>query len=113
MNPSTKTSVGFSRFSVSCSIGLLPHEKSASQEIMISLKVQAAEFIDYTLLSSLCELAAKETHHDLLETLADKILSRIEKQFHPLNMWIKIEKPQAIQSAACAFVAMERACPTH
>jgi dihydroneopterin aldolase len=110
-------SVGFSGLRIHCSVGILPHEQSKLQEIVISLKIRLPELpafeeisttIDYSVLAEICERLALSCHHGLLETLAAKMLDVICDRFSCGYGWIRIEKPAAIERDACAFVEYEK-----
>lgn len=116
MMHSTRTmmSVGFSELTIRCSIGILPHERLESQEVVLSLKVFLSEMqksdemhVDYAILAALCKTIACSKHRDLLETLSLDLMNAIAAQFSCARIWIRIEKPSAIPHARCAFVEYE------
>jgi dihydroneopterin aldolase len=110
--------VGFEKLKVVCSIGIFPHERVLSQEILISLKVSfrpavlfsdaISSTIDYSLLAELCEQMALSRHRCLLETLACEIVEAVIQRFSCSYVWIRIEKPSAIAAANYAFVEYEK-----
>ena len=113
-----RISVGFEKLKVVCSIGILPHERACSQEILISLKVcfcpigllpdEISSTIDYSHLAELCKQMALSKHRELLETLACEIVEAVIQRFCCAHVWIRLEKPAAIASAECSFVEYEK-----
>jgi dihydroneopterin aldolase len=103
---------------VSASIGMLDHERQARQPLHIhaefetdaSCPVDDADIgtvLDYRLLREALIHEACDTHIDLLETLVDRSLARILKDFPTvLRARIRICKPQAFDD--CAAVCIEQ-----
>jgi len=111
--------IGISKLKCLCIIGVHSEERQVPQEILISLKVKPLksliavsdrldETLDYVLFESECRRIAVEGQFQLIETLAAAILDAFFTQFELQWAWIRIEKPQAIPSASCCFVEVER-----
>jgi dihydroneopterin aldolase len=103
---------------VSASIGMLDHERTARQPLRIhaefdtdaSRPVDDADIgsvLDYRLLRNALIQEAVQTHTDLLETLVDRSLTRILRDFpEVLHVRLRICKPQAFDD--CAAVCIEQ-----
>lgn len=110
-----KITLGFADLRTVASIGVLPEELSAPQEILISLEVDLEvsscfqtdsleDTIDYTALMRACKEVAALRHYNLLETLAWHILHFIGEEFPITRAQITITKP----SASSSYVRMEQ-----
>lgn len=103
---------------VSASIGMLDHERTARQPLHIHAEFETdasrpiddadlGSVLDYRLLRDALIQEAVQAHTDLLETLVDRSLSRILKDFPSvLHARIRICKPQAFDD--CAAVCIEQ-----
>lgn len=111
--------IGFYHHRITCIIGVLPHERTQEQVIIISLKVKTdfsacalsdsvEDTINYVELADRCTALARNGKYQLLETLACHILDDIFKEFKLEAAWIEIRKPAAIPSADCTVVELER-----
>jgi len=113
-----RIAIGFTELRMQCSVGILPHEKEKTQEIIVSLKVELEnksfeedrlqETVDYRDLAQTCKEEALSCHHHLLETLAEKMMQKIFLKFPVKAVFLKIEKPTAMQEARYCFVEMEK-----
>ena len=110
-----KVTLGFRDLRTLTSIGVLPEEIAAPQEILISLEVDLEvsscfqtdsleDTIDYTALMRACTDVAALRHYNLLETLAWQILNFIGEEFPLTRAQITIVKP----SANSSYVKMEQ-----
>ncbi|MGB6007130.1 MAG: dihydroneopterin aldolase [Castellaniella sp.] len=103
---------------VSASIGMLDHERAVRQPLRIhaefdtdaSRPVNDADIgsvLDYRLLRDALIQEAAGAHTDLLETLVDRSLARILRDFPDvLHVRLRICKPQAFDD--CAAVCIEQ-----
>jgi len=103
---------------VSASIGMLGHERTARQPLRIhaefdtdaSRPVDDADIgsvLDYRLLRNALIQETAGAHTDLLETLVDRALTRILRDFPDvLRVRLRICKPQAFDD--CAAVCIEQ-----
>ena len=100
-------------------IGIHPHEREASQPILVNLSAAVRELPDgtpeaiddvvcYEKLSKTMARIIERGHVDLVETLVETIAEEIltDKRIHRLRL--RIEKPQAIAEAASVGVEIER-----
>ncbi len=112
-------SVGFREVKIFCIIGVYPDERLTEREISIDLEVQidfssaassdaVENTVDYEYLGNICKRIATEGKYQLLETLADKILTEILADVKIISARVRIEKPGAFPGALCAFVELER-----
>ena len=106
---------------VQASIGMLEHERLAPQPLTIRAEFDTdasrpvddtdiGTVLDYRLLRAALVDEATRTHIDLLETLVDRVLTRILRDF-PLVLDVKIRicKPQAFgDCAVCIEQARHR-----
>ncbi|CAM5782683.1 dihydroneopterin aldolase [Castellaniella caeni] len=104
---------------VSASIGMLDHERQARQALRIHAEFDTdasrrvddhdiGTVLDYRLLRAALIEEATQAHTDLLETLVDRTLARILRDFPTvLHARIRICKPQAFED--CAAVCIEQA----
>lgn len=111
-------SIGFNKLKIFCIIGVEKHEREEPQEIYVDLKVsydlsacveddRMAEAIDYVSLARACSSIAKEGRFQLIETYAWSVLQHLRTHFPITHAWIRVEKPKAIERAACSFVEVE------
>jgi 7,8-dihydroneopterin aldolase/epimerase/oxygenase len=90
---------------VMASVGILPHELEAKQQLLISLKVELAEdplhpaqdsvehVLDYRELRSVVLAHAESGHINMLETLAARILSDLRSKPGVTCAEVSITKP--------------------
>lgn len=108
---------------VSASIGMLDHERTARQPLRIqaefdtdaSRPVDDADIgtvLDYRLLRDALVQEAVQAHTDLLETLVDRSLTRILRDFPDvLHVRLRICKPQAFDDCAAVCIEQSRSRP--
>lgn len=107
----------FNRLAVDAQIGILDHERGATQPLHIDAEFVLAgvaapnhdgiqEVLDYRSLRQ-CIIDECTRHHvNLLETLCDRLAARLLKQFPDVrDLRLRISKPQAF--ADCAAVGIE------
>lgn len=110
--------LGLSNHKILCRIGVLPHEQTLVQEVVITLQVACDvaacveednldKAIDYRELARVCQSIAEEKHHFLIETLAHRILQKLKKDFPISWARVRLEKPSALPSAAYCFIELE------
>lgn len=110
--------VGITQHRISCIIGIYPEERQSEQTLLIDLKVKLdvwqclrsglmEDTVDYVMLAELCTQLAQKKYR-LLETFASEILDQCMQQFPILWGWVRISKPSAIPTAACAYVELEQ-----
>jgi dihydroneopterin aldolase len=110
-----KINIGFRNLHLVCSVGVLPHELEAAQEIVFTVEVTVENFdsdsledtVDYVALMECCKEVSKRGHFSLLEKLASEILKELHQKFPILRAKITLEKPGAFSNAASSFVTLE------
>ncbi|MBF0429740.1 MAG: dihydroneopterin aldolase [Fibrobacteria bacterium] len=106
---------------VNCFIGILPEEKSAPQDLFLSItfsfeSTKAAETddiahtVDYAKLTNFVQSHLQKNRYNLLECMAEKLIISIFSQWEKI-LWCKltIKKPGAIPQAEYASYILERA----
>jgi dihydroneopterin aldolase len=110
--------IGISRHRIECVIGVYPEERTEIQPLFVDVSIkrdllpfyrsgQFEDTIDYDCLAKLCTDLAQTNEYRLLEAFALDIITQCKQQFSAVWVHVRIEKPNAIPSAACAFVEME------
>lgn len=116
------SSVGFlgvHQHRVDCIVGIYPEERLREQPLIVDLKMKMdfsrcllsakmQDSIDYVLLAELCTQLAREKRYLLLETFASDLLDECLNRFKALWAWVRVQKPQAIPTAAYAYIELER-----
>lgn len=111
--------IGIEGYKISCLIGIHPEERLKEQSLLIDLKLKVdlsrfhltqelEDSVDYTLLAAIALDLAKKNHYFLIETFAEDLLKECFDRFRTTWGFVKIRKPGAIPSGACAFVELER-----
>jgi FolB domain-containing protein len=111
--------LGFENHRISCIIGAYPAERNNEQDIFVDLKVKADlskpaktddlnDTIDYAALANLCTELARKNGYQLLEAFAGDVLNEIFSRFAVEEAWIKIKKPNAIETADYCMVEISR-----
>lgn len=100
------------------SIGILDHERSAPQTLVISITLEVDDTpltedtidgaVDYRRPVELARAILADGHIGLVETFADRLASACLDQPGVMNVRIRIEKPAAIPDAAAAGVELFR-----
>ena len=111
--------LGIERHQIPCIVGIYPEERVKEQSLFIDVKIkldlsacyasrQMEDTVDYVLIAQACTELAQKNQYLLLETFAFDILDHCLKHFRAEWAWVRIQKPSALPSAACAFVEFER-----
>jgi 7,8-dihydroneopterin aldolase/epimerase/oxygenase len=107
----------FSRIALDASIGILEHERIATQPIHIDAAIDVdvhkhvddddiGSVLDYRALHHCIAQECTQGHVNLLETLTDKVANRLLGLFSEIReVQLRITKPSAF--ADCAGVAIE------
>ena len=105
---------------ISAIIGILPHEQTTPQDILIDLEVstdirKAAQrddirlTVDYAAMREAIINHAKNTHYQLIETLAENLAQLILKKFNTDGLRLQIIKtPADIMDVEGVGVIIER-----
>lgn len=100
------------------SIGVLPVEKEALQDIIIDVECTIdarrpaqtdclQNTLDYASLKSCLCAVVKTRHYDLVETLAMRLLSQIHCQFQVQWVRVSVGKPEAFSDTMLAGVVVD------
>ena len=101
---------------VQASIGVYPHEYEETQQVIIDIELDMGdmpapkqdrlyETLDYGMVAQKCEDIAKETHVQLVETLAARICDwALVADPRVQTIAVRIAKPQALLKADAAGV---------
>ncbi|MBX6319136.1 dihydroneopterin aldolase [Pigmentiphaga sp.] len=107
----------FNRLAVDAQIGILDHERGATQPLHVDAEIDLEgvdkprhdgiqEVLDYRRLRECIVDECTRTHVNLLETLCDRLASRLLAQFSEIReVRLRVSKPQAF--ADCAAVGIE------
>ena len=110
--------IGIHQLRIDCIVGIYPAERQQPQTLYVDVKIKMdfapclmsgkiADTVDYVMIAQLCtELAQRKNYH-LLEAFASDILEECKNRYQACWVWVSIQKPSAIPSAAYAFVEME------
>jgi dihydroneopterin aldolase len=81
-------------------IGLLDHERKNEQEICVSAKFKADEFIDYVVICEILQADFNEHKFYKVEDALDFFEAKFKAQFRTLHSFsMKIAKPHIIDNA--------------
>lgn len=97
-------------------IGVYEHERGKTQRLVISVIVecdlkpgaasdQLDDTMDYDGLATICREVVSDRHHDLIETVAERIASRVLRGSTAQTVEVRVEKPGAVRD--CRTVAVE------
>jgi dihydroneopterin aldolase len=111
--------LGIKQHQIQCIVGIYPNERVKEQSLFIDVKIkldlsaclasgQMEDTVDYVLIAQACTELAQKNQYVLLETFAFDLLDHCLKHFRAEWAWVRIQKPSALPSAACAFVEFER-----
>ena len=95
---------------IECIVGILPAEREHSQPLLVSIELEASleeagrtgsleKSIDYALLSERVKSYVVDRKAGLLEELAVELCDLIEKEFKPVSVKIRLNKPEAVAFA--------------
>ena len=115
-------SVFIHNLSFLASIGVLDWEKTIQQKLELDVEMltdirPAADSedlkltLDYASVSQRLIEAAQAQHHDLLETLAEKLAALLLEEFNTYQVTLTLRKPDAVPSASSVGVRITR--PLH
>jgi len=115
-------SVFIHNLSFLASIGVLDWEKSIQQkleldvEMLTDIRPAAASedlliTLDYAAISQRLIATAQAQHHDLLETLIEKLAALLLEEFNTSKVTLTLRKPDAVPSATSVGVRITR--PLH
>lgn len=101
------------------SIGVLDWEKSIQQKLELDVEMQtdigpaAAQedlrlTLDYAAISQRLITTAQARHHDLLETLIEKLAEVLLAEFNTTRVTLTLRKPDAVPSATSVGVRVTR-----
>lgn len=103
------------------SIGVYAHEKKILQKLIIDITVETdldragksdslADAIDYDHLAAVARQASTERHHQLIETVAHEIATRIldDLRTKATAVFVRVKKPSAVPGAKYAAVEIWR-----
>lgn len=107
------------KLSFLASIGVFDWEKQFEQKLELDLElstdIRAAAASDdlnltlnYVAISEAAINLAKSQHHDLIETLAEKIAARLLQDFNTQQVSLTLRKPSAVPAAASVGVKITR-----
>ncbi|MBX2812812.1 MAG: dihydroneopterin aldolase [Myxococcales bacterium] len=102
-------------------VGVYEAEKGIFQRVVIDVSVRcdvreaaasdALEFsLDYDQVASTCRVVATSQHHQLIETIAEKIAARLHELLGERirEVWVKVAKPGAVPDARSVSVEICR-----
>lgn len=103
------------------SIGVFEWEKQVQQKLELDLELStdirpAAKSDDlnltlnYAAISEQVILLAQSQHHDLIETLAEKLAAMLLENFNTQQVTLTLRKPNAVPAAASVGVKIIRQC---
>ncbi|MDR9466631.1 dihydroneopterin aldolase [Marinospirillum sp.] len=112
-------SVFIHNLSFLASIGVLDWEKNIQQkleldvELMTDIRPAAARedlklTLDYAAISQRLIATAQAQHHDLLETLVEKLAQLLLEEFNTSQVTLTLRKPDAVPSATSVGVRITR-----
>ena len=100
-------------------IGIHPHERVASQQVLVDLEMAAditpaaasddiARALDYDRVATRLGEIAASSQFQLLETLAQEMAAKVQKEFALQWLRLTLTKPAALKNANGAGVTIER-----
>jgi 7,8-dihydroneopterin aldolase/epimerase/oxygenase len=109
----------FKKFEVVTSIGVLPYEKEKPQVIRIDLEFnidakkvseqdRLESAVNYSEVKSAIHQIICSKHHDLIETLAEKIAQKLLKDFNIFWLRLSLSKPEIFSDMQAVGVTIER-----
>ncbi len=104
---------------VSASIGVHPHEHETQQTIIVDVELdlgltpapkddRLSETIDYQSTAQMVGRVCAEGHVQLVETLADRIVTELLNDDRVCSVTVRIAKPDALDAAAAAGCEIQR-----
>lgn len=112
-------SIFIENLSFLASIGVFEWEKQFEQKLELDIELStdirpaAANddlnlTLNYAAISELVINLAQSQHHDLIETLAEKIAARLLQEFNTQQVSLTLRKPSAVPAAASVGVKITR-----
>ncbi|WP_036218147.1 dihydroneopterin aldolase [Marinospirillum minutulum] len=112
-------SIFIENLSFLASIGVFEWEKQFEQKLELDIELStdirpaAANddlnlTLNYAAISRLVINLAKAQHHDLIETLAEKIAAKLLQEFNTQQVSLTLRKPSAVPAAASVGVKITR-----
>ena len=112
-------SIFIEKLSFLASIGVFEWEKQFEQKLELDIELStdirpaAANddlnlTLNYAAISELVIQLAKAEHHDLIETLAEKIAAKLLQEFNTQQVSLTLRKPSAVPAAASVGVKITR-----
>ena len=119
MNLESQDIVFIESLEVDASVGVFDWEKQIKQRLVYDVDLYVdcaaasktddiADAIDYAAVSDTIIRVTTEKHTDLLECLADKVISTIFSEFPVKGVKIKLSKPGAVKGAKSVGVKFTR-----
>ncbi len=105
---------------VDAKIGVYKHEKGVLQRLVISVEIETAlseaaqgdalaKTIDYDRVANVCRTVAMEQHHELIETVAEKIAALVlQGEAGADAVFVRVAKPGAVPDAKTVAVEISR-----
>jgi len=120
---SQTTIVKVDRLGLPLSIGVLPHEREAQQQVVISIDMsveiperpneEVQNYVSYApIVEHLQELSVSKRHIDLVEQLADEIFAFLFDDSRIRRVRVEVMKPEIFPQVAGVGVVIERANPS-
>ena len=105
---------------IRCIVGVLPHERTTPQEVLVSLEVgtdlapaarsgELRHTIDYAALAGATRELVVAGRFRLLETMAEAVAGLVLQQPHAREVRVTIRKPAAVPEARDVGVEIVRA----
>ena len=111
---------GLKDLRVDCIVGIYPHERAATQTVMLDLELDydfaapagsdaIADAVDYDGVAASVTALLQTSRFQLIETMAERAAALLLAHV-PVATAVRIEvrKPAAVPAAACSFVRVER-----
>ena len=112
-------SIFIENLSFLASIGVFEWEKQFEQKLELDIELSADIrpaatnddlnlTLNYAAISELVINLAQSQHHDLIETLAEKIAAKLLQEFNTQQVSLTLRKPSAVPAAASVGVKITR-----
>jgi dihydroneopterin aldolase len=100
-------------------IGIHPHERVTPQPVRISFEMETdiraaartdhiSDALDYSRAADLVAALTRDGRFFLIETLAERIAERLLAEFRCDQVWVEVEKTEALADAASVGISIER-----
>ena len=107
---------------VPASIGIFEWERQVKQDLIIDCQLRLSlaqagvrndinDTVSYAEVASQFVQLIEEQHHDLIEHLADRLVSHAFRSFPIEQIKLKLAKPSAVPTAASVGIIIERERP--